>query len=115
MNPAPQIEPPLAHQEPTMHALAVQAAINAKLNNFSKAYEPDPAQAKPIEANFAKTCSPTTKLVNVCDSGIVKQLCFIQPNYQEAALLSCPFATQCEDGKKSSQEVLEMQWMSFVP
>jgi hypothetical protein len=98
MNPVPPIEAP-ARQEPTMHALAVQAAINAKLNSFSKAYEPDPAQAKRVEAHFSKTCSPTTKLVNVCDSGLVKQLCFIQPNYK-AALLSCPFATQCKDGEE---------------
>ena len=98
MNPAHQIEP-LSRQELSMHPLAVQAAINAKLNQFSKAYKPDPAQAKRIEANFAKTCSPTTKLVNVCDSGLVKQLFFIQPNYK-AALLSCPFATQCEDGEE---------------
>jgi hypothetical protein len=100
MNPVPPTEAP-ARQEPTMHALAVQAAINAKLNSFSKAYEPDPAQAKRIEANFAKTCSPTTKLVNVCDSGLVKQLCFIQPNYKAALL--------------SSREVSEMQWTSFAP
>ena len=40
------------------------------------------------------------KLVNVCDSGLVKQLCFIQQNYNKATLLSCPFATQCKDGEE---------------
>ena len=55
MNPVPSIDESPARQEPTMHGLAVQAAINAKLNSFVKAYEPDPVQTKRIKANFAKS------------------------------------------------------------
>jgi hypothetical protein len=82
----------------TMRDLAIQAATNAKLNIFAEAYEKNPAQAARIEANFAKTCSPITKFANTCDSGFVKQLFFVQPNFK-IAVISCPFATQNAEGE----------------
>ena len=89
---------PTQPRELTMRDTATQAAMTAKLNSFAAAYLPDPSQAQRIEANFAKTCSPTAKLANICDSGLVKQLCFVQPNYK-LSILSCPFLTQGPDNE----------------
>ncbi|KAI2504002.1 hypothetical protein MHU86_10435 [Fragilaria crotonensis] len=77
----------------TMNELAIQAATTAKLNSFATAYEKNPGQASRVEASFAKTCSAVTKFAQICDSGLVKQLFFVQPNFK-MAIISCPFATQ---------------------
>jgi hypothetical protein len=82
-----------ASRDLTMRDLAIQAATTAKLNSFAAAYEQNPTQASRIEASFAKTCSQLTKLANICDSGLVKQLFFVQPNFK-IAIISCPFITQ---------------------
>ncbi|KAI2501611.1 hypothetical protein MHU86_12882 [Fragilaria crotonensis] len=76
-----------------MRDLAIQAATAAKLNSFAAAYNPDPSQACRIEASFAKTCSQTSKLTNICNSGLVKQICFIMPNYK-VGILTNPLISQ---------------------
>ena len=87
-----------APRDLTMRELAIQAATTAKLNSFAEAYEQDPLQASRIEASFAKTCSPISKFASMCDSGLVKQLLLVQPNFK-LAIISCPFATQNADGE----------------
>jgi hypothetical protein len=62
-----------------MRDLAIQAETTGKLNSFTTAYEKNHAQALRIEASFAKTCSPMSIFASICDSGLVKQLLFLQP------------------------------------
>jgi hypothetical protein len=77
----------------TMRDLAIQAATAAKLNSFAAAYNPGPSQASRIKASFAKTCSQTSKLTNICNLGLVKQICFIMPNYK-VGILTNPLISQ---------------------
>jgi hypothetical protein len=76
-----------------MRDLAIQAATAAKLNSFAAAYNPGPSQASRIKASFAKTCSQTSKLTNICNLGLVKQICFIMPNYK-VGILTNPLISQ---------------------
>jgi hypothetical protein len=80
--------------------LALQAATAANLNSFSSAYKPTPTQAQRITATFSKTCPDTTRLANICDSGLVKQFAFLveptapdNPSNATLAVISCPFPT----------------------
>ena len=75
----------------TLRELAIEAATTADLNSFSLAYhQPDPSQTARLAQSFAKDYPALSRAMNVCNSGLVKQLCFIKPNYK-LALLSCPF------------------------
>ena len=77
----------------TIRELAIQAATRDKLNSYTKGYTPDILQARRIAVSFAKTCSPTAKLANICDTGLVKQIAFVQPNYK-IGIMTHPFITQ---------------------
>lgn len=81
----------------TMRDLAIQASETAKLNSFAAAYDIDPSQVRRIEASFAKTCSQATKLTNICNSSVVKQLCFLMPNFK-LGILTNPVITQNAEG-----------------
>ena len=74
----------------TLRELAIEAAATAELNSFSMAYQPDPSQTARLAQSLAKDFPPLSRAMNVCDSGLVKQLCLVKPNYK-LALLSCPF------------------------
>lgn len=74
----------------TLRELAIKAANTAELNSFSLAYKPDHAQTERISQSFSKYYPPLSRNMNVCDSGLVKQLCFVKPNFK-LAVLSCPF------------------------
>ena len=71
----------------TMRELSIQAT-------FANAYTKDPAQYARVDASLSKHCSPLIKLTNVSDSGLIQQLCFIQPNKNKIAIMSCPFVAQ---------------------
>ena len=74
----------------TLRELAIKAANTAELNSFSLAYKADPAQTARLIQSFSKDYPSLTRAMNVCDSGLVKQLCFVKPNFK-MAVLSCPF------------------------
>ena len=75
---------------PTLRDLAVNAATKANLNSFAHAYTPDPDQAARLATTMSKTCPSLTRLINICDSGLVKQLAFFKPS-GDLAVISCPF------------------------
>jgi hypothetical protein len=84
----------------TYRDLALQAATAANLNSFSAAYEPTPTQAERLAAMFNKTYPDTSRLANICDSGLTKQFAiFVEPASSEdpsnstLAVISCPFPT----------------------
>jgi hypothetical protein len=86
--------------ELTYRDLALQAATAANLNSFSTAYEPTPTQAERLTATFNKNYPDTSRLANVCDSGLTKQFAiFVEPTSSEdpsnatLAVISCPFPT----------------------
>ena len=83
---ASAIDPP----PPTLRDLAVQAATQANLNSFSSAYSPDPDQAARLADTFDKACPALTRLINLCDSGLVKQMGLFKPTTNELVVLSCP-------------------------
>jgi hypothetical protein len=87
---------------PTQHTLreaAIQAAATAKnLPSFSQAYTPNPTQAEYNAKAMSKACNHLARTTNMCNNGLVKQLCFIQAN-NKLAVLSCPFPTQAPDGE----------------
>jgi hypothetical protein len=75
---------------PTLRDLAVQAATQANLNSFAMAYPSDPDQAARITETLATSCPSLTRLINICDSGLVKQLVFYKRTTNAIAVLSCP-------------------------
>ena len=86
---------------PTQHTLreaAIQAAAAKNLQSFSQAYTPNPTQAGYNAKAMSKACNHLARTTNVCNNGLVKQLCFIQAN-NKLAVLSCPFPTQAPDGE----------------
>ena len=84
--------------QPTLREAAIQAAAAKNLESFSKAYTPNPTQAGYIAKAMSKACNQLARTTNVCNNGLVKQLCFIQAN-NKLAILSCPFPTQGPDGE----------------
>jgi hypothetical protein len=83
---------------PTLREAAIQAAAAKNLESFSKAYTPNPTQAGYIAKAMSKACNQLARTTNVCNNGLVKQLCFIQAN-NKLAILSCPFPTQGPEGE----------------
>ncbi|KAI2495303.1 hypothetical protein MHU86_19202 [Fragilaria crotonensis] len=79
-----------APQPLTLRDLAFQAATHANLNSFSTAYPPDPDQATRLSDTLNKACPAITRLINMCDSGLVKQIGFFKTTSNELAVLSCP-------------------------
>ena len=75
---------------PTLRDLAINAATKANLNSFAHAYIPNPDQAVRLVTTMSKTCPPLTRLINICDSGLVKQLAFFK-HAGDLAVISCPF------------------------
>ena len=73
---------------PTLRDLAVQAATHANLNSFSKSYTPVPEQATRLSDTFNKSCTALTRLINLCDSGLVKQIGFFKGPTNDVAVLS---------------------------
>ena len=72
----------------TLRELAIKPANAAELNNFSLVYKPDPAQTERISQSFSKTYPALSRNMIVCDSALVKQLCFVKPNFKLAVLSS---------------------------
>ena len=68
----------------TLRELAIEAATAADLNSFSLAYQPDPSQTARLAQSFAKDYPALSRAMNVCDSGLVKQLCFVKSNFKLA-------------------------------
>ena len=87
----------LNRTQQTFRDAAIQAANATNLQSFSQAYTPDPTQAGYIAKAMSKACNSLARTANVCNNGLVKQLCFIQPNLK-LTILSCPFPTQDENG-----------------
>jgi hypothetical protein len=83
---------------PTLREAAIQAAAAKNLQSFSQAYTPNPTQAGYIAKAMSKACNQLARTTNVCNNGLVKQLCFIQAN-NKLAIISCPFPTQAPDGE----------------
>ena len=83
---------------PTLREAAIQAATAKKLQSFSQAYTPNPTQAGYIAKAMSKACNQLARTTNVCNYGLVKQLCFIQAN-NKLAILSSPFPTQGPEGE----------------
>jgi hypothetical protein len=85
--------------ELTYHHHALHAATAANLNSFSGAYKPTPTQAERLTAMFNKNYPDTSRLANICDSGLTKQFAIlVEPTSSEdpsnatlLAVLSCPF------------------------
>ena len=75
---------------PTFRDLAVQAATQANLNSFGMAYPRDPDQAARVTETLAASCPLLTRLINICDSGLVKQLAFFKQVTNKITVLSCP-------------------------
>jgi hypothetical protein len=82
----------------TLREAAIQAATTKNLQSFSQAYTPNPTQAGYIAKAMSKACNQLARTTNVCNNGLVKQLCFIQAN-NKLTVLSCPFPTQAPDGE----------------
>jgi hypothetical protein len=93
-------EAPTNLPELTYRDLAIHAATAANLNSFSTAYEPTPTQAERLAATFSKTYPDTSRLANLCDSGLTKQFAILveptspdNPSNATLAVISCPFPT----------------------
>ena len=81
----------------TIIDLALKAANAAEFNSFSLAYKPIGHQTECVLLSFNKNY-PLSRTTIICDSGLVKQLCFVKPN-AKIAVLSCPFATTNKDNE----------------
>jgi hypothetical protein len=79
-----------AARDLSIRELAIQASASANLSTFSAALDPTPGHAEKVEATFAKTCPALQRFATLCDTNVVKQLTFIQPNFKMVTL-SCPF------------------------
>ena len=79
-----------AARDLSIRELAIQASASANLSTFSAALDPIPGHAEKVEATFAKSCPTFQKFATLCDTNVVKQLTFIQPNFKMVTL-SCPF------------------------
>ena len=71
---------------PTLRELAINAANAANLNSFSMAYKPDPTQANRLATAMAKTYPQLTRTLNLCDSGLVKQIGIVLPSFKPAVI-----------------------------
>lgn len=78
---------------------AIQAAATSKLTSFAGALDPNPAHEAKIISTLSKTCPPLTRFATMCDTNVVKQLAFMQPNYRMATL-SCPFPAVGRDNEE---------------
>ena len=79
-----------AARDLSIRKLDIQASASANLSTFSTALDPIPGHAEKVEATFAKSCPTFQKFATLCDTNMVKQLTFIQPNVKMVTL-SCPF------------------------
>ena len=76
----------------TLRDLAIKASTHANLNSFvAKAYPVNPDHAARLSDTFAKDCPDFTRIVNICDTGLVKQIGFYKSSNNELAVLSCPY------------------------
>ena len=78
---------------------AIQAAVTAKLTSFAAAYESNPAHAAKVASSLSKTSSALARFATLCDTNVVKQLAFVQPNFRMATL-SCPFPAIGREGEE---------------
>ena len=94
---------------------AIQAAVTAKLTSFAAAYESNPAHAAKVASSLSKTSSALARFATLCDTNVIKQLAFVQPNFRMATL-SCPFPgiVSIDELEKSGRNVLKpMKLISY--
>jgi hypothetical protein len=87
----------------TYRDVALQAATAANPNSFSVAYKPTPTKAERLTETFNKNYPDTSRLANICDSGLTMQFAIlVKPIKRNPSCTQLPISNRHQHYQQSS-------------